>query len=209
MESANHTIEVVKEYYGRYLQTKKDLQTSACCTAEALPPYLLGILQQIHPEVLDKFYGCGSPLPLELTGKTILDLGCGTGRDCFILSKLVGPHGQVLGIDMTQEQIALAQKHLSYHMDKFHYSKPNLQFIQGYIEDLRSSGIQSGSIDAVISNCVINLSPKKELVFSEIFRVLKPGGELYFSDVFSDRRLSGELSTDGRLSKTHGTERLQ
>lgn len=75
-------------------------------------------------------------------------------------------------------------------MEKFGFSKTNIEFKKGYIEDLKSVGIEDNSIDLVISNCVVNLSPNKEKVISEIFRVLKPGGELYFSDVFADRRLS-------------------
>ena len=90
---------------------------------------------------------------------------------------------------MTQEQIDVARK----------YSKPNTRFVQGYIEDLESCGIQNNSIDVVISNCVLNLSPQKERVFSEIFRVLKSGGELIFSDVFSGRRIPQALAEDPQL----------
>lgn len=196
MEHTTHGLEGVKEYYGKILQSSQDLKTSACCTAEAMPPHLREILRDIHDEVKDKFYGCGSPIPHALEGKTVLDLGSGTGRDCFILSKLVGPKGQVIGVDMTDEQIAVAQKHVDYHTKKFGYSTPNVKFIKGYIEDLESAGIKNATIDLVVSNCVINLSPSKERVFSEIFRVLKPGGELYFSDVFASRRLPKELTQD-------------
>lgn len=192
-------LDSVKEYYGKVLKTNQDLKTSACCTAESMPVHLREILKEIHDEVKDKFYGCGSPLPSALEGKTVLDLGSGSGRDCFILSKLVGPHGQVIGVDMTDEQIAVAQKHVDYHTKKFGYQQPNVKFIKGYIEDLESAGIKSNSIDVVVSNCVVNLSPSKERVFSEVFRVLKPGGELYFSDVFSSRRISKELTQDSVL----------
>jgi SAM-dependent methyltransferase len=81
-------------------------------------------------------------------------------------------------------------------MEKFGFARPNVEFRQGYIEDLETLGITNDSIDVVISNCVINLSPDKERVFAEIFRVLKPGGELYFSDVFADRRIPKHLAED-------------
>lgn len=192
-------LESVKEYYGKILKTNQDLQTSACCTADAMPPYLREILKLVHDEVKDKFYGCGSPIPLSLEGKTVLDLGSGSGRDCFLLSKLVGPHGKVIGVDMTDEQIQVARKHLDYHTQQFGFTQPNIEFLKGYIEDLEEIGIQSNSIDLVVSNCVINLSPSKERVFSEIIRVLKPGGELYFSDVFTNRRIPKELAQDKLL----------
>lgn len=183
----------VKEYYGKVLSSNKDLKTNACCLAESTTDHIKMILGEIHPEILDKFYGCGSPFPYDLEGKTVLDLGSGSGRDCFVLSKLVGQNGRVIGVDMTTEQIDLANKYINYHVKKFGYSKSNVEFISGYIEDLVELGIEDSSIDVVISNCVINLSPSKELVFSEIFRVLKPGGELFFSDIFSSRRIPENL----------------
>jgi len=199
MENSKHGLESVKEYYGKILKTNQDLKTSACCTAESMPAHLREILKDVHDEVKDKFYGCGSPILTALEGKIVLDLGSGSGRDCFILSKLVGPSGRVIGVDMTDEQLAIATKYEDYHAKKFGYRKSNVTFIKGYIEDLESAGIQSGSIDVVVSNCVVNLSPAKERVFSEVFRVLKPGGELFFSDVFSSRRIPKDLTTDSVL----------
>jgi arsenite methyltransferase len=196
MNTSTQTLESVKAYYGKFLKTSADLQTSACCTAEAMPAHLLPILRLIHAEVQEKFYGCGSPIPPELDGRSVLDLGSGSGRDCYLLSKLVGPQGRVVGIDMTEEQLGVAKKHLPFHMEKFGYSKPNVEFRQGYIEDLEGAGIASNSMDLVVSNCVLNLSPAKDRVFSEIFRVLKPGGELYFSDVFADRRVPSPQNQD-------------
>lgn len=192
-------LESVKEYYGKILEKSSDLKTNACCLTDSMPKNLREIIKDIHPEVIEKFYGCGSPIPINLEGKTVLDLGSGSGRDSYLLSKLVGPSGKVIGIDMTSEQIEVAKKHIDFHTQRFGYSKPNVEFIQGYIEDLEEIGIKSNSIDVVISNCVINLSPSKERVFSEIFRVLRPGGELYFSDVFSSRRIPKHLVEDSVL----------
>lgn len=196
MNKAVNSIESIREYYGKVLKSNKDLRTSACCATESLSPRIREIIKDIHPEVLDKFYGCGSPIPPALQGRSVLDLGSGSGRDCFILSKLVGAAGQVIGVDMTESQIETARAHVDYHTKKFGYSHPNVEFRNGYIEDLESLGILSSTIDVVISNCVLNLSPNKDRVFSEIFRVLKPGGELYFSDVFASQRVPNELSED-------------
>lgn len=190
------TIEIIKEYYGRVLQTNQDLQTSACCTAESLPVHLRKIEAELHEEVREKFYGCGSPIPLVLQGATVLDLGCGSGRDTFLLSKLVGEKGQVIGVDMTDEQLAVAERHRDYHARKFGFGASNVRLIKGYIEDLAGAGIASGSVDVVISNCVMNLSPDKKRAFAEIFRVLRPGGELFFSDVFAGRRVPRHLAQD-------------
>ncbi len=199
MNSQNNTLEKVKEYYGRVLKSSKDLKTTACCVAESIPTHLRELISHIHPEVKDRFYGCGSTFPAELKGKTVLDLGCGSGRDVYLLSQLVGESGTVYGIDMTDEQLSVARQHEEYHREKFGFNKSNVKFVKGFIEDLESSGIASNSIDVIVSNCVINLSPDKERVFAEIFRVLKPGGELHFSDVFCDRRLPAWCAEDNIL----------
>lgn len=186
----------IQEYYGRVLASKNDLKTTACCSLSTPPPHLREILAAIHPEVHAKFYGCGTPVPLALEGTRVLDLGSGSGRDCFVLSKLVGPEGSVIGIDMTDEQLEVARKHSAYHAQAFGFKRENVDFRKGFIEDLAAADIPDASVDVVISNCVINLSPAKDKVFSEIMRVLKPGGELYFSDVFADRRLPLALRED-------------
>lgn len=186
----------VQDYYGETLNGTKDLKTSACCSTDSLPLWQKKIISDIEPEILDKFYGCGSPIPFNIEGKTILDLGCGTGRDVYIASKLAGEDGFVIGVDMTDEQLDVANKYVVRQTEKFGFKNPNVEFKKGFIEDLKSCGIDDNSVDVVISNCVINLAENKEAVFKEIFRVLKPGGELYFSDIFADRRIPDHLKTD-------------
>ncbi len=186
----------VKDYYGDILQSTDDLKTSACCPIDAMPDFIKPLLANIHDDVISRFYGCGSPIPFATEGTTVLDLGCGTGRDCFALSQLVGERGHVIGIDMTEAQLNVANSTKDWHMQKFGYTKSNVEFKHAYIEDLSTAGIADNSIDLVVSNCVINLSANKMDVFKEILRVLKPGGELYFSDVFADRRLTPTQQQD-------------
>ena len=194
----NEITEQVKDYYGKRLQSKKDLQTNVCTTCGENQPTteIKDILPLIADEIMDRFYGCGSPLPPLLSGITVLDLGCGTGRDVYIASKLVGESGSVIGVDMTTEQIEIAIKYQEQQRRRFGFETSNVKFMQGYIEDLKSLGIEDNSVDVVISNCVINLSADKEKVFGEIYRVLKPGGELFFADIFSDRRIPEALTKD-------------
>lgn len=189
--------EEVQAYYGQHLSASDDLKTDAtCCTTSAPPRYVAEVMPLIADEVVERFYGCGSPIPPALEGATVLDLGCGTGRDVYVLSKLVGKTGRVIGVDMTQSQLDLARKYQDEQRERFGYEESNVEFRLGYIEDLAACGIEDESIDLVVSNCVVNLSPFKDLVLSEVYRVLKPGGELYFSDVYSDRRMSDELRHD-------------
>ncbi|MCU6685583.1 arsenosugar biosynthesis radical SAM protein ArsS [Dorea acetigenes] len=188
--------EQIKEYYGVTLQSSDDLKTNACCCSSAPPRYVKDVLPLIKDEIKKQFYGCGSPIPMGLSGCTALDLGCGTGRDVYILSKLVGERGHVYGVDMTKEQIDVAIRCQQEQAEIFGYKQPNTSFHLGYIEDLKSLGIEDDSVDVVTSNCVINLSPFKEQIFTEVYRVLKEGGELCFSDVFADRRLPDEIKND-------------
>jgi SAM-dependent methyltransferase len=196
MEAPDIVREQVRAYYGETLQSTADLKTSACCTDEAVPEHHKPILALLPDEVLTKFYGCGSPLPPALGGCTVLDLGCGTGRDAFVAAALAGPEGRVIGVDMTEAQIEVAQRHEAAVAEAFGFDAPTTSFQLGAIEDLAGAGVEDASVDVVISNCVLNLSADKETVFREITRVLKPGGVLYFSDVFVDRRLSPEAQRD-------------
>ncbi len=186
----------VQEYYGKVLQKSDDLQTNACCTPDDVPEYLRKVLAKIHPEVTEKYYGCGLVAPNVLKGMDILDLGCGSGRDVYALAGLVGKNGSVTGVDMTDEQLSVARRHEAFHADAFGYAAPNTKFHKGYIEKLGELGLADASFDIIVSNCVINLSPDKPAVLAEAYRLLKPGGELYFSDVYADLRVPAELLED-------------
>ena len=189
----------VKEYYGKVLQGSHDLQTNACCTDTEIPDFLKQAMANIHDEVSARYYGCGLVAPQLLEGMRILDLGSGSGRDCYLLAQLVGEEGFVLGVDMTDEQLDVANRHLEWHREKFGFERSNVEFRKGYIERLDELNLPDNSFDIIISNCVINLSPDKEAVLSEAYRLLKPGGELYFSDVYADRRVAAELVDDPLL----------
>lgn len=184
----------IQQYYGETLTAQADLRTGACCSADAMPAFLQTWLRELPREVTDRFYGCGSPIPAAVEGATVLDLGCGTGRDAYLVSRLVGPTGRVVGIDMTPQQLAVARRAQGAHREAT--GLDNLDFRDGVIEDLRAAGVEDASVDVVISNCVVNLSPDKDAVLGEVFRVLKPGGELLFSDVFADRRIPEALLDD-------------
>jgi len=133
------------------------LKTNACCAAAAPPDYIKQAIDNIHPTVKAKYYGCGLCLPqYDMTGCRVLDLGCGAGRDVYIASQLVGPKGKVVGVDMTEEQLGTARETQSFHEEKFGYS--NVQFLQGYLENLDEiAELKDQKFDVIISNCVINL----------------------------------------------------
>ncbi|XP_032279417.1 arsenite methyltransferase isoform X5 [Phoca vitulina] len=186
----------VQTYYGQVLKKSADLQTSACVTAARLvPKHIQEALRNVHEEVALRYYGCGLVIPECLENCWILDLGSGSGRDCYVLSQLVGETGHVTGIDMTESQVEVAKKYIEYHMEKHGFQTPNVTFLHGYIENLEETGIKNESYDIVISNCVINLVPDKEPVLQEAYRVLKHGGELYFSDVYASLELPEEIRT--------------
>eukprot|EP00899_Mesostigma_viride_P027361 jgi/Mesvir1/780/Mv17379-RA.1 len=179
----------VQNYYGKVLKDTSDLKTSACCAAGAPPLLVRKALEKVPDEVIAKFYGCGSPVPYGIEGLRVLDLGSGSGRDCYVAAAFTGPKGRVTGVDMTDEQLEVARKHVGAYTKLLGYAQPNLSFVKGQIEDLRAAGIADASVDLVISNCVVNLSPDKPAVLREAYRVLADGGEFYFSDVYCDRRL--------------------
>ena len=177
-------LEVVKDYYGKRLKSSKDLKTSACCDGAELPPHLQPLLANVHPEVAAKYYGCGIVVPAELSGRRVLDLGSGSGRDTYILAQLAGPDGEVVGVDMTDEQLATAMAHLDWHRERFGNGRSNVRFLKGYIEKLDELDLAPESFGVIVSNCVINLSVDKPAVFRG------------FSDVYCDRRLPDGVRAD-------------
>lgn len=196
-DSIDNLRSYLSEYYGRVLRHTKDLEKNACCSDSTLSRYA-EIARLIPREVKDRNYGCGCCIPVDdLTGLKILDLGSGAGLDCFILSRLTGEEGIVQGIDMTDEQLDVARRNTEKVMSAFGYSRSNVFFHKGFIETL--DVIENSSIDLVVSDCVINLSPRKDRVFNSIYRVLKPGGEFYISDIVADRRLGEGISKDRKL----------
>jgi len=144
------------------------------------------------PDGADMALGCGNPMAIaELRpGETVADLGSGGGIDCFLAADRVGPEGHVIGVDMTPDMISKARR----NADKA--GKPNVEFRLGEIEHLP---IADGSVDVIISNCVINLSPDQEQVFRDAFRVLKPGGRIRVSDVVATREIPQQFRDDDGL----------
>lgn len=189
-------LEEVKNYYGNTLQKSEDLQTNACCTGAAPPEFMKTVLAKIHDEVASRYYGCGLVMPEKLEGCHILDLGCGAGRDVYTLSAFVGEHGSVTGVDMTEQQLAVATAHRDYHAEAFGYAQPNTHFVLGELEKLAELGLPENHYDVIVSNCVINLCVDKMAVLKAANKLLKRGGELYFSDVYASRRVPEHLQRD-------------
>ncbi len=185
-----------QEYYGEVLQGSVDLKTDACTMADMPAPHIMQAMAKVHPEVKARYYGCGLVAPAAIEGARILDLGSGSGQDAYILAQLVGPEGEIVGVDATPQQLAVANEYREWHREQFGYDKGNVRFVEGDIERLDELGLEPGSFDIIVSNCVINLVADKAAVFKAAFELLKPGGELYFSDVYCDRRVPAHLLED-------------
>jgi arsenite methyltransferase len=144
-----------------------------------------------------KHNSCGAPLPLGIDGLRVLDLGCGSGRDCYAAAALVGERGAVTGLDMTAAQLAVARAHAAdYCTQTLGFAQPNMTFVEGFMEDLAGAGVAPGTVDLAISNCVVNLSPDKPAVLRGVYEALAFGGEFYFSDVYADRRIPDAARAD-------------
>ncbi len=188
--------EAVENYYGEVLQNTSDLRTTACTTSCAPGTTVQRLIDRVHPDVNDRYYGCGLVYPPVLEGMRVLDLGCGSGRDCYVLAQLVGPQGYVVGVDMTDAQLAVASEHRDWHTTQFGYTTSNVEFHKGYIESLEDIGLEPDSFDLIVSNCVINLATDKLAVLRGAHSLLREGGEMYFSDVYANRRIPVALATD-------------
>ena len=195
-ESKATTLENSQSYYGQVLTGTSDLRTSACCTAEAPAPDIRTALANVHEDVRSRYYGCGFVAPQAIAGAHILDLGSGAGQDAYLLAQLVGETGSVTGVDATPEQLAIANRHLEWHRERFGYARSNVRFVEGDIERLDALRLDDEAFDVIVSNCVINLVADKAAVFRAAHRLLKTGGELYFSDIYAERRVPPELLAD-------------
>ena len=190
-------LEVVKDYYGKVLKTSEDLKTSACCDGGGVPSHLEALLANVHEEVRAKYYGCGLVVPAALSGARVLDLGSGSGRDVYLIAQLVGPEGEVAGVDMTDEQFDDCEYACRLAHAAIRLSPPQCQIPQRlYRRARRARTCRRRASTSIVSNCVINLSIDKLAVLRGAYDLLKPGGELYFADVYCDRRLPDHVRAD-------------
>ena len=186
----------MKERYSEV--ARRSAQGDSCCSsccgaAEGSYASSIGYAEEdlsgLPESVVSACAGCGNPTALAglREGEVVLDLGSGGGIDVFLAARRVGPTGRVIGVDMTEEMVELARRNAA------EMGLENVEFRLGEIEDLP---VDDESVDVIISNCVVNLSPDKDRVFSEAFRVLRPGGRMVISDIVSDGELPQEIRED-------------
>ncbi len=189
MDKTDAIRETVRNFYSRAAESPEE---NLCCPGG----YPAEDTSHIPRAVIDRFYGCGSPVGLAgiTPGETVIDLGSGAGIDCFIAAKKTGPEGKIIGIDMTDEMLVVANECRGAVSKNLGYG--NVEFRKGFLEDIP---VETKSADLITSNCVINLSPNKRKVFAEMWRALKDHGRIVVSDIVSDRETPGRLKNDERL----------
>ena len=179
----------VREFYG---EAAEQPHAELCCPVQPDA----ADLEHIPAAVVERFYGCGSPVTAAslVAGESMVDLGSGAGIDCFIAAKRVGAEGRVYGIDMTDQMLAVARECQPQVAEALGYDA--VEFRKGYLEEIP---VDDGIADVVTSNCVINLSADKPRVFREIWRVLKDHGRLVVADIVADHDVPPKMRADGQL----------
>ena len=187
-------IDVESTVRGRYAEGAQARVSDLCCPTS----YDARFLEAIPREVLERDYGCGDPSRHLREGETVLDLGSGTGKICFIAAQVVGPTGWVIGVDMTPEMLEVARRNAPIVADRLGFA--NVVFREGLIQDL-GPVVESESVDVVVSNCVLNLvdNASRQQLFAELHRVLRCGGRAVISDIVSDEEVPVEMQQDPEL----------
>ncbi len=224
-----NTIDLERAVVERYGQAAQAVEPALCCPVMYDP----ALLEIIPDEIIERDYGCGDPSAFAREGETVLDLGSGGGKICYIASQIVGPAGRVIGVDMNDDMLALAERHRATIAERVGYA--NVEFRKGRIQDLQLdlSRVEShlashpvrtandliafdqfcqesrrahplvadGSVDVVLSNCVLNLvrPEEKAALFAELFRVVTRGGRVAISDIVSDEDVPESLQRDPEL----------
>jgi SAM-dependent methyltransferase len=186
-------VDIREEVRGHYAERASSLLEGAnkqsCCGDSCTCGYPAEALAALPEDVAQASWGCGDPISLaELQpGQHVLDLGSGGGLDCLLAAQRVGESGWVIGVDMTPEMLSLAWRNAAKA------GLRNVEFRYGHIEQLP---VESNTIDVILSNCVINLSPDKPAVFREAYRVLRPDGKFAVSDIVSDGDIPASAQAD-------------